>query len=226
MGALEYFTKPSAFRRLFVKNQRKAPTKLFPVDQVWGAEREELLELMKQKKGQCWGFGWETVIKGDCFELPYMPMALNIGDAILIEVPATDENGHYTYVSKAYVDNPSVLMGPVEETIAPKPPKKKKKKGADAPAPDPNLEFKFVAMKEGTCTLFVDCSWEEEEATLAMDHKLIQPCQENSIARIGPIAVKVEAGTSKVVDEKLWWNGEKWSNKNVPAKKKGGKKKK
>lgn len=218
--AVDYLSKPNAIRRIFVKNIRAAPTRLSFTPQIWGDEREALME---KRKGQCWGFDWETQIKGDGFSMPPMPMVINAGDAIVVEVPATDENGQYTYTSRAFMDHPDICGGPVEETIQPKAPKKKKKKGADVPAPDPNLQFSFIGIKEGTCTFFVDVCWEEEEPSLASHHNLSQPVQENSIARIGPIQVNVQTGVTKDTTF-MWWNGEKWTNKKGPAKKKGKKK--
>merc|ERR1712232_1097774 len=59
-------------------------------------------------------------------------------------------------------------------------------------------------------------------------HKLTAPCADNTVARIGPIEVEVSkngppGGKDKVIQFQ-WWNGEKWTAKKGPAKKKGKKK--
>merc|ERR1712183_359222 len=104
---------------------------------------------------------------------------------------------------------------------------KGKKKGKKAVGePDPLLQLTFVGLKEGRCVLFVDVGWENQEEKLAAAHQLSAPVCENSIARIGPLEVEVQKPSGK--QDKgifVWWNGEKWSAKKGPAKrKKKGKK--
>jgi len=217
---LEYFTKANACREIFLKNIRAAPKRLQLRQQAWGDEREALL---KKRVGKCWGFDWETQLVGDGAKLPYMPLKVGQGDAIVVEVPATDDNGQFTYITQTYMDAPEILGGPVEEVIEPKKPKKKKKKGGDAPEPDPMIQYSFIGMKPGSCVLFVDVSWDLQEELLAKKYKLTAPVAENSVARIGPIQVEVESSAGEK-DCFEWWNGEKWSKKKGPAKKKGKKK--
>jgi len=93
-----------------------------------------------------------------------------------------------------------------------------------------------VGLKEGKCVMFVDVSWEDQEEKLAKDKNLIVPVPGNSCARIGPIEVEVQKPPPPSKDSKtaaaapaggmVWWNGEKWSNKKGPAKRKKGKAKK
>merc|ERR1719271_1793003 len=156
---LEYFTKANACREIFLKNIRAAPKRLQLRQQAWGDEREALL---KKRVGKCWGFDWETQLVGDGAKLPYMPLKIGQGDAIVVEVPATDDNGQFTYITQTYMDAPEILGGPVEEVIEPKKPKKKKKKGGDAPEPDPMIQYSFIGMKPGSCVLFVDVSWDPQ----------------------------------------------------------------
>jgi len=63
-----------------------------------------------------------------------------------------------------------------------------------------------------------------------MKHNTTAPVSENSIARIGPVEVQVGseprdrrrgAGDRKADDKAgiQWWNGEKWSSKKGPARK-------
>lgn len=91
----------------------------------------------------------------------------------------------------------------------------------DAAEPDPLQRLMFVALRAGTCVLFVDLSWEDQEEKLARLKGLSMPVAENSVARIGPIEVAVEEQTEKPKDGTLvWWNGVEWSNKKGPAKRK------
>ncbi|CAE8646735.1 unnamed protein product [Polarella glacialis] len=146
-----------------------------------------------------------------------------VGETLVIEVPQTDEGGDFRYVANAYMDKSDVLSKPVNEIIEAK--KAKKKSKAPGAEPDPLLQLTFVALKEGKCVLFVDVSWEDQEEKLCLKHSLTTPCAENTIARIGAIEVEVQKPTGKQDKGSFqWWNGEKWSNKKGPAKKKGKKK--
>lgn len=88
------------------------------------------------------------------------------------------------------------------------------------------MKYTFVALKEGEQILFIDVSWEDQEERLATRYKLLAPCAENTVARIGPIKVvvtKPAPGPPAKDKPIMWWNGDKWSNKKGPAKKKGKK---
>jgi len=219
-ATLEYLSKPNAAHRIFVKNQRKRPTKLVRQSLAFMDEREALLA---KRTGQCWGVDWETQLVGDGEKLPNMPVTINIGDALVIEVPTADDSGEYRYVSSVFMDRVDVVSKPVDENIE-KAGKKKKKKAA-APKEDPLVQFSFVAMKEGKSIIFVDVSWEDQEEKLCKKYKLVAPVAENTIARIGPLEIEVVKPTGKQEKGFVWWNGEKWSAKKGPAKKKKGKKK-
>merc|ERR1712187_807315 len=120
----------------------------------------------------------------------------------------------------------TVLSNPCNENVEVK--KKKKKKG-DGGEPAPLTQMSFVALKEGSCVLFVDLSWEDQEERLAVSKKLLTPSSDNSVARIGPIEVEVQKSAQKEDRSKMplmWWNGEQWSKKKGAAKKKKGKAKK
>lgn len=213
---LQYLSKPNAATKLFVKNFRKRPSKLVRQPRAFLEERDLLLS---KRSGQCWGLDWETQLVGDGMVLPPRPLIIKLGDALVVEVPQSDDNGEYRYVSSVFMDRNDVLSKPVDENIEPKKSKKKKKKATGEP--DPLLQLTFVAVKEGKCVLFVDMSWEDQEEKLATAKKIATPVSVNSVARIGPIEVEVEKQTGKV--EKgtfVWWNGEKWSNKKGPAKRK------
>jgi len=213
---LQYLTKPNADLRLFVKNVRKRPSKLGRQPRAFLEERDALLA---KRTGQCWGLDWDTQLVGDGMLLPPRPMIVKTGDAVVVEVPQTDDNGEYRYATSVFMDRTDILSKPVDENIEPKKSKKKKKKAAGEP--DPLVQLSFVAQKEGTCVMFVDMAWEDQEERLCATKKLCTPVAENSVARIGPIEVTVEKQTGKA--EKgtfVWWNGEKWSNKKGPAKRK------
>jgi len=215
-GMLTYLSKPNAELRLFVKNVRKRPSKLVRQPRAFLEERDLLLS---KRVGQCWGLDWETQLVGEGMLLPPRPLVIKTGDSMVIEVPQSDDNGEYRYVSSVYMDRNDILSKPVDENIEPKKSKKKKKKATGEP--DPLLQLSFVALKEGKCVLFVDMSWEDQEEKLTTTKTLATPVSVNSVARIGPIEVEVEKQTGKV--EKgtfVWWNGEKWSNKKGPAKRK------
>merc|ERR1712232_1291668 len=113
------------------------------------------------------------------------------------------------------------MGNPVDKDVEVKAAKKKK---GPATAPDPLIQLSFVALKEGKCVLFVEVSWEDQEEMLCSQNKLATPCSSNSVARIGPVEVEVSknADKSKVIPFQ-WWNGEKWTGKKGPAKKKGKK---
>lgn len=214
---LQYLTKPNAELRLFVKNQRKRPSKLVRQPRAFLEERDQLLA---KRVGQCWGLDWETQLVGEGSVLPPRPLLVKLGDAVVIEVPQSDDNGEYRYVTSVFMDRNDVLSKPVDENIEPKKAKKKKKKAAGEP--DPLVQLTFVALKEGKCVLFADMSWEDQEEKLAASKRLATPVTDNSVARIGPIEVEVEKqGAAKVEKGSfVWWNGEKWTNKKGPAKKK------
>mmetsp|Transcript_70916 Transcript_70916/g.122919 ORF Transcript_70916/g.122919 Transcript_70916/m.122919 type:complete len:572 (+) Transcript_70916:175-1890(+) len=224
---LEYLTKPSALNRLYIKNVRKAPKRLARVRSVYMEERETLLA---KQTGNCWGIDWETQLVGEGKTNPTSPFVVFVGDAVIIEVPTTAEGGQYTYVVSVFMDGDLVLSRPVEAVIEPKQPKKKKKKKGATPepdvVPDPLIQLSLVALSEGKCVFFVDVSWEDQEGKLVATHGLTTPVHENSIARIGPMEVTVEKappGAPRADKTLQWWNGDKWSNKKGPAKKKGKK---
>jgi len=106
----------------------------------------------------------------------------------------------------------------------------------EVPETDDGGSFRYVAtvFMDGTeilskCVFFVEVSWEDQEEKLAAKHGLTAPVAENTVARIGPIEVEVTK-TPFVAYGKdkegafQWWNGEKWSAKKGPAKRKGKKK--
>lgn len=214
---LQYFTKPNAEMKLFVKNCRRRPAKLTKQPRAFMEERDQLL---MKRVGQCWGLDWETQLVGGGTVLPPRPLAVKVGDALVIEIPISDEGGEYRYVCSVFMDRSDVLSKPIEENIEPKKAKKKKKKAAAEP--DPLLQSTFVALKEGKCVLFVDVSWEDQEEKLANAKRLATPCTRNSVARIGPLEVEVEKqqGRPEKTPPLVWWNGLKWTNKKGPAKKK------
>jgi len=214
---LQYLTKPSAELKLFVKNARKRPSKLERVPRAFLEERDALFA---QRIGGSWGLDWETQLVGEGESLPPRPMMMQLGETLIIEVPQTDEHGEYRYVANAFMDGTEVLSKPFHEIIEVKAKKKKKGKGS-APEPDPLLQLTFVSKKEGKCILFVDVSWEDQEEKLCGEHSLTAPVAENTIARIGPIEIDVQKATGKLDKSAMqWWNGEKWSSKKGPAKKK------
>lgn len=220
---LTYLTKPAADLRIFVKNQRKRPTKLVKQPRAFLEEKEGL---MQKKTGAMWGLDWETQLAGEGMPSPPKPMVVILGDAIAIEVPVSDEFGEYRYVPTVYMDRNDILSKPYDENIEAKKKGKKKVGGAE---PDPLLQLQFVAMKEGKCVLFVDLSWEDQEEKLVQARNLITPSSNNSTARIGPVEVEVQKPSSKDDRSKLpmmWWNGEQWSKKKGAAKKKKAKGKK
>jgi len=221
VSALDYLSKPNAAHRLYIKNFRKRPTRLSQQLMAFHEEREGFLA---KRTGNCWGLDWETQLVGLGSRCPAGPVPIVLGDAIVVEVPKTDDSGEYTYVASVFMDKCDVLSKPIDENIVAKA-KKKKKKAAGAEA-DPLLQFSFVALKEGRCVLFVDVSWEDQEEKLARRYRLTTPCAENTVARIGPIEVDVQRappGGPKDKPSFQWWNGDKWSSKKGPAKKKGKK---
>eukprot|EP00929_Paragymnodinium_shiwhaense_P056428 TRINITY_DN28234_c0_g2_i1.p1 TRINITY_DN28234_c0_g2~~TRINITY_DN28234_c0_g2_i1.p1 ORF type:complete len:554 (+),score=149.31 TRINITY_DN28234_c0_g2_i1:185-1846(+) len=225
-GALEYLAKPNAPDRLYVKNKRKKPAKLSRIQRAFLEERDTLLA-SRSNSGVKWGLDWETQLVGEGMLLPPRPLMVALGDSVVVEVPETDDGGEYRYVSNVYMDGTDVLSKPVDENIIPKASKKKKK--GPAASSDPLLQLTFVPLKEGKCVFFVEVSWEDQEEKLAAVHGLTAPVAENTVARIGPIEVEVtktpfeQRGKDKE-GAFQWWNGEKWSAKKGPAKKKGKKK--
>mmetsp|Transcript_81154 Transcript_81154/g.250456 ORF Transcript_81154/g.250456 Transcript_81154/m.250456 type:complete len:204 (+) Transcript_81154:67-678(+) len=202
---------------------RKRPQKLPRQPRAFLEERDTI---MNKRTGQCWGLDWETQLVGEGQKLPPRPMVVSIGDALVVEVPVECGPPLDRFTTGIYMDETTVLSKPVDENIVPKPKKKPKKKAAVV-EPDPLLQLNFVAQKEGKCVLFVDVGWEDQEEPLALEHRLCRPVHENSIARIGPVEVEVQVpppGTKTDSGVFVWWNGEKWSNKKGPAKKKGKKK--
>merc|ERR1712087_917574 len=140
---LQYLTKPHSIPKLYVKNQRKRPQKLIKQPRAFLEEREALIA---KRVGQCWGLDWETQLVGEGEKLP-RDMIVAIGDALVIEVPQTDDCQEYRYVASIYMDKTDILSKAVDENIEPKSKKKKKK----APTVVDNLlQLTFVALKEGT----------------------------------------------------------------------------
>lgn len=222
-ATLQYLAKPNAANRLYIKNVRQAPKKLFKVRNVYMEDRETLLS---KHIGNCWGIDWETQLVGEGRKNPQPPFVVFVGDAVVVEIPTTDAGGEFTYVVSVYMDGNEFLSQPVEQVIEPKKPKKKKKKSAPTPdvEPDPLIQMSLVALAEGKCVFFVDISWEDQEGKLVAEHGLSTPVHENSIARIGPMEVEIQkppAGSARGDKTFQWWNGDKWSNKKGPAKKKG-----
>lgn len=219
--ALDYLSKPNASPRLYVKNRRQRPKKLKRMQRAFLEERDSLL---KQQTGVCWGLDWETQTVGVGEKCP-RPMVISVNDALIVEVPRSDNNGEFGYASAVYMDSTDVLSSPVDKDVEAK--AKGKKKKSSGPVADPLIQFAFIALKEGKCVLFVEVSWEDQEEKLCAAHKLSAPCADNSVARIGPIEVEVSKagppGKDKVIPFQ-WWNGEKWTAKKGPAKKKGKKK--
>mmetsp|Transcript_11564 Transcript_11564/g.25430 ORF Transcript_11564/g.25430 Transcript_11564/m.25430 type:complete len:555 (+) Transcript_11564:208-1872(+) len=217
---LQYLSKPNADLRLFVKNIRKRPSKLTRQQRLFTDQRDQILQ---KKTGQSWGLDWETQLVGEGMKLPPRPMVIKVGDALVIEVPQSDDHGEYKYASSIFMDRTDVLSQPVDEEPVVKAAKSKKKAVGE---PDPLLQFSFVALKEGSCVLFVDLTWEDQEEKLALTKKIATPVAENSQARIGPIEVVVEKNGPGGKNEKdkapalQWWNGEKWTTKKGPAKRK------
>jgi len=221
---LTYLSKPNAECSIFVKNQRKRPAKLLKQPRAFLEERDTLLA---KRVGQCWGLDWETQLVGEGESLPPRPplWSIMLGDALVVEVPVECGLDLDRYVCGVYMDGVSVLSKPIDENIVAVSKKKKKKSAGEPP---PLLQLTFVSLKEGKCVLFVDLSWEDQEEKLAFTNKLMKPTNENSVARIGPIEVEVvKPPANHKADKKvfMWWNGEKWSNKKGPAKRKKGKKK-
>mmetsp|Transcript_53878 Transcript_53878/g.138784 ORF Transcript_53878/g.138784 Transcript_53878/m.138784 type:complete len:514 (-) Transcript_53878:313-1854(-) len=79
---LQYLSKPNAELKLYVKNQRKRPSKLVRQPRVFDDERDALLA---KRTGQCWGLDWETQLVGEGHPLPPRPTLLSLGDALIIE---------------------------------------------------------------------------------------------------------------------------------------------
>jgi len=226
-AALDFLSKQNAVTRLYIKNVRARPKKLTKRNLAYLEDRESLLA---KKTGNSWGVDWETQLVGAGSKYPRageVPIA--VGDAVVIEIPTTDDNCQFNYVPSIYMDGIEVVSQPVEETIEPKVKKKKKpKKGAvveEEKPPDLLKQLSFVGLQEGKCVMFVDISWEDQEMGLCNTHSLGAPVKENTIARIGPIEIDVQKPVPGAPKEKtfMWWNGDKWTAKKGPAKKKGKK---
>ena len=218
---LSYLSKPNAALKLFVKNCRKRPSKLVRQPRAFLEERDALFA---QRAGTSWGLDWETQLVGEGEKLPPRPMVMQVGETLIVEVPQADDNGEFRYMANAFMDKTDVLSKPVNEVIEVKKGKSKKKGG---PEPDPLLQLTFVALREGKCVIFVDISWEDQEEKLCQRQQLPSPVAKNTVARIGPVEVDVQkagGGKAEKAGALQWWNGEKWSNKKGPAKKKKGKK--
>merc|ERR1712217_16588 len=102
---LQYLTKPNSIPRLYVKNQRKRPQKLIKQPRAFLEEREAILA---KKIGQGWGIDWETQLVGEGEKLP-RDMIVLVGDALVVEVPKTDDCGAYEYKTSIYMDKVDVL---------------------------------------------------------------------------------------------------------------------
>eukprot|EP00927_Polykrikos_kofoidii_P068673 TRINITY_DN64001_c0_g1_i1.p1 TRINITY_DN64001_c0_g1~~TRINITY_DN64001_c0_g1_i1.p1 ORF type:complete len:570 (-),score=129.44 TRINITY_DN64001_c0_g1_i1:46-1722(-) len=230
--AMEFFAKPAsqitgnAIQAIYVKNRRKRPHRLQRQQRAFSEDRDALLH---KRTGACWGLDWETQVLGDGVKLPPRPMTVTLGDAVVVEVPLSDENGEYRFSSNIYMDRTDVLSKPVDEIVEPKKGKKKKKTALAAPVGDQLLQFHFVALREGKCVLFVELSWEDQEEKLVEIHQLSGPVPCNTVARIGPVEVEVTKPAfgilappprDKASTAFQWWNGDKWSNKKGPKKKK------
>jgi len=230
---LEWLAKPNACHRLYVKNFRKRPKHLVRQSVTFFEERENVLS---KQTGQIMGIDWETQLVGQGRDHP-KEVQLTVGDALLIEVPQTDDSGDFRYVSSIYMDSALSLSRPVQQNVAAHPikgkakAKKGKKENNDPDRQDLNEQLTFVALRPGRCVMFIDVSWEDQEEKLAAKHSTCAPVNENSIARIGPMEVFIEApkrsnesrgGNSKKKEagEIMWWNGDKWTNKKGAAKKK------
>eukprot|EP00928_Gymnodinium_smaydae_P081312 TRINITY_DN64860_c0_g1_i1.p1 TRINITY_DN64860_c0_g1~~TRINITY_DN64860_c0_g1_i1.p1 ORF type:complete len:563 (+),score=86.29 TRINITY_DN64860_c0_g1_i1:46-1734(+) len=217
-SALAYLAKPHACPRLYVKNVRKRPSKLVRQNKAFLDEREVLLSKLT---GASWGIDWETQLIGEGAKQPY-PLELLVGDALIVEVPLTDDHCKFRFVSTIFMDGCDVLSRPIDQNVAMVTKKKSKKKTSEQSEPPDELQkLSFVALAEGTCVLFVEVSWEDQEEVLAAARKLEAPVAENTIARIGPMQVTVKKmpSTARKRETGLqWWNGVKWGPKKGPAK--------
>jgi len=227
-STLEWFTKPNALHRIYVKNVRVRPKRLGRQTVCYLDEREAIL---RRFLGGTFGLSWQTQVLGDGSPLPRGEEAtISVGDAIMVEVPKTDNCGEYKYYASIYMDGMTVLSRPIEEFNSGAK-KKAKKGGKDTElASDQSVQFFFVALAPGKCIFFIDLGWEDQEEKLAAQQRLITPVAENSIARIGPLEVTVSredgspGGGAKAKGGKakerttMWWTGDKWSAKKPGAK--------
>eukprot|EP00416_Gambierdiscus_australes_P030349 CAMPEP_0171085854 /NCGR_PEP_ID=MMETSP0766_2-20121228/19185_1 /TAXON_ID=439317 /ORGANISM="Gambierdiscus australes, Strain CAWD 149" /LENGTH=211 /DNA_ID=CAMNT_0011543449 /DNA_START=15 /DNA_END=646 /DNA_ORIENTATION=+ len=176
---LQYLSKSNADLRLFVKNVRKRPSKLTRQPRAFLEERDSLLA---KRSGQRWCLDWETQLVGEGQLLPPRPLGLAVGDALIVEVPVDCGAPLDRYACSIFMDRTDVLSKPVDECIVPKAKKKPKKKTTAAPTADALTQLTFVGLQEGTCVLFVDVSWEDQEEKLSLEHNLVRPVRENSVA--------------------------------------------
>jgi hypothetical protein len=212
--ALDYLSKTNCVPKLYVKNRRLRPRRLQRMPRAFLEERDAIVA--KHTSGVCWGLDWET---HTVFEYPVpfpYQMQISPGDAVVVEVPRSAQQGSFPYTCTVYMDGTEVLSNPVDKDVEVKVNKK-----AKGPPPDPLIDLQFVALKEGKCVLFVEVSWEDQEEGVCAENQLLTPCPYNSVARVGPVEVEVTKNMdrSKVVPFQ-WWNGEKWAGKKGPAKKK------
>lgn len=77
----------------------------------------------------------------------------------------------------------------------------------------------FVPLSEGSCTLFVEISWEHREQE-CLKANAYGPCAESSVTRIGPLKVPVHR-QSKHLNGTSWWNGLRWTGKQLSKKGRG-----
>ncbi|CAE7840190.1 unnamed protein product [Symbiodinium sp. CCMP2592] len=212
---LNYFYKPNAELKLYVKNMRKRPSLLLKQPRAFPEERDGLFA---QRIGATWALDWETQLLGVGEAVPARPLVMQVGDTLILEVPQTDQSGEYRYMVNVYMDKTDVLSKPVNEVIEVKAPKKGKKGG---PEPDPLLQLTFVALQEGKCVIFADVSWEDQEEKLCLTHKLLAPVAKNTVARIGPIEAEIQKAVGGKGDKGAlqWWTGDKWAGKKKKPKK-------
>mmetsp|Transcript_42428 Transcript_42428/g.104274 ORF Transcript_42428/g.104274 Transcript_42428/m.104274 type:complete len:316 (+) Transcript_42428:3-950(+) len=213
--AADLFTKGNSVKKLYVKNLRLLPPH-DPCKKVW-EDRDKVLESIT---GSRHGINWEVCcVKQKPMPpgIPGTPFEIPVGDAIIFELPDTCDKGTYKMLHQSWVSNPVVIIGPVEETIEPRVPKGKKK----APAKDPDIQLSFVAVKPGTCNIWVELQWEAEEEALSRDApeslKTI-PCPVDNVAQMllsVRVYDKAKAAAGKTADKPdfKWWSGDKWGKK-------------
>jgi len=107
---------------------------------------------------------------------------------------------------------------------APKPTKKRPQSGVSQRVARLPVDRRlvFVAQREGTCTLFVELSWEHQEELLAQG-MFPTPAAEASVGRIGPLQITVQKTAPPVPEMQkskgvLWWTGSKWAAKQMKSK--------
>merc|ERR1712232_881268 len=161
--------------------------------------------------GRRWGLDWEVQLLNKGHKLPTLPY-FQVGDALIIEVPVSEQQGEFKFITGIHMDSVEVLAKPIEVPMV----AKFSRKQVNAPTTASVAQLVFVAQREGWCELFVDVSWERHEEDLAVQHCLCAPVSVNSVARIGPLRVEVQRhvpGRFGDGPQSMWWNGSRWSAK-------------